>query len=66
MRLRSLSRPILGLGVVLLLSACSGSTSTVEFINPSSVEDVADGVVPRITLTERAVERLAITTDVVE
>ena len=66
MRLRRLSRPILGLGVVLLLSACSGSTPTVEFINPASVEDVADGVVPRITLTERAVERLAITTDIVQ
>ena len=65
MRFRTLSLPVLGLGVVLMLSACSG-TPTVEFIDPSSVEDVADGVLPRITLTERAVERLAITTDVVQ
>ncbi len=66
MRFRTLSLPVLGLGVVLLMSACSGSTPTVEFIDPASVEDVADGVLPRITLTERAVERLAITTDVVQ
>ena len=65
MRFRELCIPIAGLGVVLLLSACSGSTPTVEYINPASVEKVSDGALPRITLTEAAVQRLAIATDVV-
>ena len=52
--------------MVLAVSACSGSTPTVEYINPASVEEVADGDLPRITLTEDAVERLAIATDVVQ
>jgi len=66
MGLRQSRFAILGLGVVLLLSACSGSTPTVAFIDPATVEEVSDGVLPQITLTETAVDRLAIATDVVQ
>ena len=49
------------LGAALLLAGCS-SSPTVEFINPAVVEDVPDGAIPSITLTEDAVTRLAIET----
>ncbi len=66
MRFANHRLPAVVIGGALLLGACSGGAQTVEFIDPAAVEEVAEGVLPRITLTEDAVRRLAIETDVVE
>jgi len=53
--------------VTLLLSACAGQVSDERVINdPATVEHVKGSKVARITLTERATERLDIQTATVE
>ena len=63
-RLRHFAGPLL---LASLLAACGGAVSDEHVIEqPASVEEVDDGEVARVTLTESAAERLDITTVAVE
>lgn len=56
---------VLMLTAVLLLAACGGEEGPTK-IQPSSVEPIAGTEFNRIVLTERAAERLAIETGIIE
>ena len=63
-RLRHFAGPLL---LASLLAACGGAVSDEHVIEqPASVEEVEDGEVARVTLTESAAERLDIQTVAVE
>jgi hypothetical protein len=54
-------------GLVLILAGCAGAVSDKHSIDePVTIEEVASDVIPRLTLTERAAERLDIQTVLVE
>lgn len=54
-------------GLVLVLAGCAGAVSDKHSIDePVTIEEVAPDMIPRLTLTERAAERLDIQTVVVE
>jgi len=54
-------------GLVLILAGCAGAVSDKHsIVEPMTLEEVESGVIPRVTLTQRAAERLDIQTVLVE
>jgi hypothetical protein len=65
--MKRIQRQLSLIGLILILGGCAGAVSDKHHIEePMTLEEVASDVIPRVTLTEQAAERLEIKTVPVE